>query len=159
MPTHANRSNTVGSLPLRFLLPFPKYEEGDSPYYSLIQNTHSHFGVPNDVKDASCSSAVLETMGYASYETVTPVIYEVIMKKRYAQDADSSRMFDVIRAGAVTDIGILNYFNFTAKGAKNPLSIFREAVHADNRVWVSVIEGCKGKIQDALNDMNAFYLG
>ena len=140
------------------MLPFPTYGENEE-YLTLVANTHSHFCIPIDAVDASASSAVLETLGYASYETVTPIVYENVMKMRYSKDPESSRMFDIIRAGAVTDAGILNYFNFTANSCPDPLSMFRNAVHGESNSWVSIYEGrYKNGMETTLNKLNEFYL-
>ena len=144
------------------LVPFPKYDSGDTPYITLVQNTHSHFCIPTNVADPSISAAVLETLGYASYDVVTPVVYENVMKLRYSKDPDSSRMFDIIRAGAITDAGILNYFVFVANGCPDPLSMFRNLIHdaEDSTVWVSNFKNrYESGMNKTLNELNEFYLG
>ena len=141
------------------MLPFPTYLENEN-YLTLVHNTHSHFCIPVDAIDASASSAVLETLGYASHEIVTPVVYEDVMKVRYSKDSQSAKMFDIIRAGVMTDAGILNYFNFNANGCPDPLSMFRNAVHSGNNSWVSLYENkYKNGMETTLNKLNEFYLG
>ena len=59
------------------LLPFPKYEEGTKTTYMTMHSFgHAQYCIPNDIEDPDRSAAVLETLGYASYIYVTPVIFE-----------------------------------------------------------------------------------
>jgi hypothetical protein len=144
------------------MVPFPKYDKNDSSYITLVQNTHSHFCIPSDAKDPSLSSAVLETLGYSSYDVVSPVVYENVMKLRYSKDPDSSRMFDIIRDGAMTDAGILNYWVFVGNNCPDPLSMFRNLLHdsPSGGDWLSNFENrYKSGMEKTLNDLNVFYLG
>ena len=133
------------------VLPFPKYEEGTEEanmgYRTLVSSPHIQFAIPFDLDEdeIDVSSAFLETMGYVTYTNVTPVVYENVMKLRYAKDENSSRMFDILRSGATTDMGILWYNSFT----RAPGSMFRNAIEKESLSWVSYYKN------DFENDMKA----
>ncbi len=136
------------------LLPFPKYSEDDGSYRSLTGSPHSQFCIPVDAKNKKMSAAMLETMAYASYDIVTPVIYEESMQLRYSKDANSSRMYDVIRAGATTDIGILLYFSFE----RDPQSLFRNAVKTQADNWTSNYKNrYESEMKKVVIDINTFF--
>lgn len=143
------------------VLPFPKYEEGTDEsnmgYRTLVSSPHIQFAIPNDLDpdEVTVSSAFLETMGYVTYTNVTPVVYENVMKLRYAKDENSSRMFDILRSGATTDMGILWYNSFS----KAPGSMFRNAIEKESLSWVSYYKnefeaGMKGTVID----LNKYYM-
>ena len=114
-------------------LPFPKFSENDG-YRTLISNPHTQYCIPKNA-NTDVSSAVLETMAYTSYTQVTPVIYESVMKIRYSADAENAKMFDIMRAGATTDVGILYYMQFAENRA--PGSMFRDGVQKNITNWTS----------------------
>lgn len=137
------------------ILPFPKYDESDS-YRTLLSSPHAQYYIPVDVNDADASSAVLETMAYASYQYVTPEVFYSVMKFRYSKDENSSRMFDIIREGSTTDLGILSYMMFDY--GIEPASMFRNALILGITNWTS---NYKNKFENAMksvvNTLNDLY--
>lgn len=143
------------------VLPFPKYEEGTEEanmgYRTLISSPHNQFAIPNDLDDdeVDLSSAFLETMGYVTYTNVTPVVYDNVMKLRYAKDENSSRMFDILRSGATTDMGILWYNSFNMP----PASMFRNALEKESLNWVSYYKnGYESDMKNTVINLNKFYM-
>ena len=143
------------------VLPFPKFEEGDDGanmgYRTLVSNPHTQFSIPNDLDadEVTVSSAFLETMGYVSYTNVTPVVYDNVMKLRYAKDENSSRMFDILRSGATTDMAHLWYNSFT----RAPSSMFRNAIEKETTSWVSYYKnGYESDMKNTVIELNKFYL-
>lgn len=120
------------------ILPFPKYEEGtDVAHQTLLGSPHTQYCIPYDVEDADRSSAVLEMLAYASYEYVTPTVFEDTLKLRYSRDNNASLMYDIIRDGLTTDLGILYYNSFGDVGGRNIQSIFRQMIKNNQDNWVS----------------------
>lgn len=137
------------------ILPFPKYDESDS-YRTLLSSPHAQYYIPTDANDVNASSAVLETLAYASYQYVTPEVFYSIMKFRYSKDENSSRMFDIIREGSTTDLGILSYMLFDY--GIEPASMFRNALILGITNWTS---NYKNKFENAMesvvNTLNDLY--
>lgn len=143
------------------VLPFPKYEEGDTEtnlgYRTLVSSPHIQFAIPVDLdsEDVTMASAFLETMGYVTYTNVTPVVYDNIMKLRYAKDENSSRMFDILRSGATTEMGILWYNSFT----RAPASMFRNALEKESTSWVSYYKNdYENDLKRTVIELNKFYM-
>ena len=53
-------------------------------------------------------TAVLEYLGSESYDKLTPIVFERLMKLRYSEDPVSSSMFDYIRKNVIFDLGQAN---------------------------------------------------
>ena len=119
------------------VLPFPKYDETDPAYKTLVGFGHKQCAIPNDIDDPDRSAAVLEALGYASYTYVTPVVFEETMKLRYSENSDVAQMFDYIRNGCIFDVGSLFYMQFSASGYYDAHSMFRNAVFNNTSNWTS----------------------
>ena len=153
--TLANVDSKIG------VLPFPKFEEGTEEsnmgYRTLVSSPHIQFSIPSDLDtdESDASSAFLETMGFVTYTNVTPVVYENVMKLRYAKDENSSRMFDILRSGATTDMGILWYNSFTLP----PASMFRNALEKESTSWVSYYKnGYESDMKNTVIELNKYYM-
>ena len=111
------------------VLPFPKYEAGEStPYRTFLSMWHTQYGIPADTADADRSAAVMEYLGYASYNYVTPTVFEEVMKLRYSANSDCSNMFDIMRNGRTYGVASLFYMSFTPGVYRDAHSMFRNAV-------------------------------
>lgn len=88
------------------VIPYPKYDENQTEYYTTARSTFSCFGIPITADKTNCA-AVLEAMASESYYQVTPAYYEKALKVKYSRDDISSQMFDLIRDGVVYDFGTI----------------------------------------------------
>ena len=139
------------------VLPFPKYLAGDTTgYLTLVSNPHTQYCIPDDIDDAEHSAVFMEMMAYASYDRVTPIIFGEAMKLQYSQNEDVSNMFDIIRAGCTTDVGILYALSFDY--GYEPLSMFRNAVQLNLTNLVSNFEqNYRPGMTEVTGELNDFY--
>lgn len=114
------------------ILPYPKWDE-DSDYSTTVLTTYFVHSLPNDCPDTDRAAAVLEAFASESYRTVTPSYFEVALKTKYAADADTSKMFDIIRDGIDFNFGYI--YTFIADGISDQ---FKSAI-IDNKNWASTI--------------------
>lgn len=144
------------------VLPWPKYEEGtDTNYQTLLGSPHTQYCIPKDVDDSDRSSAVLEMLAYQSYVDVTPVVFEETMKVRYSHDENASQMYDIIRDGLTTDLGILYYDAFVEINSGDVASIFRNMIINPTKRTTSWTTNYEQYYQSALvdvqNQLNGIY--
>jgi len=78
------------------IIPTPKFDKAQKDYYTYAHDQYSVFMIPCTVNDPEMSAAVLEAMNYESYKTLQPTYYNLILKGRYANDAESRNMLDMI---------------------------------------------------------------
>jgi hypothetical protein len=100
------------------IVPVPKFEVSQENYQTNLGNSFSIYAVNNNSKIAEIAVTTLEAMGSENYRSVTPAVFEITMKQRYADDAQSSRMYDILRSTVSFDMGRLfsAYFsNYTSK--------------------------------------------
>lgn len=91
------------------VLPLPKYDEAQENYLSLSWN--NNLMVPATA-DADFSGMVSEWMSYYGNKLVRPEFYDSMMSVRFAQDAETVDMLDIIFNNIVYDPGM----NFKSNG-------------------------------------------
>lgn len=76
------------------ILIMPKLDE-DQPDYIVAYTDYSH-AVPKTVGDMDSVSWCIEALTASGYTTVVPAFIDVSLKNKYAYDADSAKMIDLI---------------------------------------------------------------
>ena len=128
------------------ILPIPKYDEAQKEYSTIMSFPYTLYGIPVDAKDPEMSAAVLECLASESYRTVSPALFEVALKVKFSQDAESSEMYDIIRSSATFDFGRIfctNLDNLT-------FSMFRDAVNKGSTDWMSTFQSKKTTLETKL---------
>jgi len=91
-----NAENSLREIDFEYgILPMPKLYESDE-YATIPQNGHSMLVILNNTDDIEMVGAVLELLNAEAYRQVTPVYFEVAMKRKYLNSEDDARMFDLI---------------------------------------------------------------
>jgi hypothetical protein len=110
--------------------------------------------------DFERSTAVMECLGYASYNYVTPVVFEETMKLRYSANEDCSQMFDIMREGCTFDVGSLFYMSFTPGVYSDAHSMFRNNVLQNITNWQSqYLNRYEAGLTAVTEKLNQFYGG
>ncbi|MCQ2427616.1 MAG: hypothetical protein MJ137_04350 [Clostridia bacterium] len=92
------------------LIPGPKFDADQEKYVTNMRYPYQMYALNSRSKIVSEGAAVLEAQASAGYRSVTPIIFEVTMKSRYAHDSEVSKMYDILREGVCFDLGrIYNY--------------------------------------------------
>lgn len=110
------------------IVPMPKYTADQANYQTNLGNSFSLYAVSSNSKIADIAATTLEAMASENYRSVTPAVFEVTMKQRYADDAQTSRLYDILRSTVSFDIGRLfsaHFSNYTSKS-------FRVTALSDN---------------------------
>ena len=89
------------------VLPYPKYDEAQTNYYTMSDGSHALLSVPVTVKDAEFTGIITEALCAESWKNVVPKYYETVLKVKLADDADTSEMIDIIGGGLVFDYGYI----------------------------------------------------
>ena len=88
------------------ILPYPKYNEKQDSYYSMMHYIASMVSIPKSVreKDLLMVESMLEAMAYYSVDTLTKQYYEINLKTKGAKDVESGPMIDTILATRACDL-------------------------------------------------------
>ena len=89
------------------IVPFPKYDENQENYLTIVGNPFTMFGIMNDIGDERMTicSAVLECWGSEAYRLTTPAVFEICMKLKYSATEVEAEMYDVVRNSVDFDLG------------------------------------------------------
>ena len=112
------------------IVPYPKYEESQSEYYSRISFFDTSV-IPVTVPDVDCSTIILEALTCESFNNVIPAYKDIALKSKFARDEDSSQMIDLIWAHRIIDFGD-SYFAGTIRDG-----FVNKMFYEDNRDVVS----------------------
>ncbi len=134
------------------ILPMPKLDEKQELYYSALGFGYSYYTIPVNTSTADCAGAVIEALASDSYRNTTPEIFEVTFKSRFSNDELDYEMFDIIRAGLVTDSARI--FSSQFKWSESCLGLLRNCVMNDTAgSWVSDLSNYKDSIQNKFTDI------
>jgi len=87
------------------ILPFPKYDENQKNYLSLVNSIICPGLAVPSTADPEISGAVLEAMAYESRYILLPAYYDVMLKTKVSRDSDSEEMLNIIFGNTTFDLG------------------------------------------------------
>ncbi len=96
------------------ILPYPKWDEAQEKYMTGAMDNYSVLGIPVTVSDVEMASLITESLNIESYKTLFPTYYEQALQSKYARDAESIEMIDILMAGRNFDFCTL--FSSTISG-------------------------------------------
>ncbi|MBQ8718374.1 MAG: hypothetical protein IJY66_03835 [Clostridia bacterium] len=118
------------------VLPMPKYNEEQEMYHTIPQDAFNMVHVMGDIQDPAMVSAALELMCAESYKTVTPQLFNEVLKVRYMRDDASGQMLDHLRAGLRMDFATINTRSLQSAGYwfRNLMSSSKESKAHQRRI-------------------------
>lgn len=97
------------------ILPVPKFTEDDE-YASVINGAASLVLMPITVEDENRTGNIMEALCAVGSKKVIPAFYEVSLKTKFARDAESEQMIDIIRDSIIYDLGYVAGGTFQSIG-------------------------------------------
>lgn len=133
------------------IVPMPKWNADQDKYYHVVETVTPLYGIPNTKTDTTDIGYMIEYFSYEGLQTLTPVYKETMLKRRYAPDADSADMLDIIYANRSFDIGYVgNWSNITSMGDSSVAAGRAPKMNAYNRASTSVSAQIDKEYQDFL---------
>ena len=114
------------------ILPYPKWNEEQEKYMTGAMDNYSVLGIPVTVSDLEMVSIITESLNIESYKTLFPTYYEAALQDKYARDAESIEMIDILMQGRNFDFCTL--FASTIPGMP---WLFRELVASKSTSFAS----------------------
>ena len=96
------------------VIPFPKYDEEQKTYLSLVHDVAYMYGVPADCRNPEPVCAMMEALSSDSHRNVMPVYFSQVLKEKYARDTVSGRIIDIIHDNPVADFAYINGYGFNS---------------------------------------------
>jgi len=138
------------------ILPIPKYDANQEDYLTVIGNPFTLYSMPINAPDENMSAAVLEYLAHYSYEELTPAIFELSLKTRYADGGNDVTSYDILRRGIVYDLGRIFAKVFEGTGS-SPGTLYSNQIKTRSSAWTRVYSGASSRLSKALNNINAAF--
>jgi hypothetical protein len=127
------------------ILPFPKYDENQENYNSVVASWWGTYTViPITNVDVDMTANILDAMGYFSQKHVMPAYYDRTVTSKLIRDDESAEMLDIILNNRIFDLAEL--YNW---GDINGMLI-NIARSGDAGGIVSQIERIEGRVNTAI---------
>lgn len=81
------------------LIPYPKLDETQKTYNTVIHDTAEVGAILITCPDVDMTSAVIQALCVETYKTVLPAYYETALKVKYVRDNYTSQMIDLVHDG------------------------------------------------------------
>ena len=88
-------------------LPYPKWDEAQEEYHTLVDGSHQALAVPTTVGNPEMIGAVTEVLNAESWKTVIPAYYDVALKVKATRDAESVEMIELVVNSRKFDFGYI----------------------------------------------------
>ncbi len=98
------------------VIPFPKYDEQQESYLSLVHDVSTVVCVPTTCEIVDTVSAVMEDLAFYGYRDVLPAYYEVAIKVKYNRDStdEAMQVLDIIHDHSTSDFAYV--YNYALNG-------------------------------------------
>ncbi|MCL2775746.1 MAG: extracellular solute-binding protein [Oscillospiraceae bacterium] len=128
------------------ILPYPKYDEQQSQYYSRMEGCELFFApVTASQETLDRSSVILEALSSESAKTVIPVYYDLALKTKFTRDNESAEILDTLFANRVFDLGDTIWCD----KVRDP--IFATMFQKNNRDLVSKLDSLDKTVSDLID--------
>ena len=130
------------------ILPCPKYTEDQKNYSAYLGYTIPILFLPSNVMDPERNGTIMEALCTASYDNVTPQMYEIVTKLKNVRDEDSSEMIEIIIRNKFIDTA--HFYNVQGYGTiprdvivnktGNIASVLKSYERIAAKQWEKIIE-------------------
>ena len=110
-------------------------------------------GVPRTVSDTSLVSAIMTELSAETYYSMTPQIYDIVVKTKNVRDDQSADMADLVIRNHIYDMAYANMGTFTTYSV-----FYRDALAGNKPEISSILAKAETREQKALDKLIDKYL-
>ncbi|MCR4683086.1 MAG: hypothetical protein K5647_07085 [Clostridiales bacterium] len=133
------------------VLPVPKFDENQERYLTAVGNPFSLYAIPLNAAEKEMSATVIEALASESYRTLTPAVFELTMKTKYAEGGRDAVVYDTVREGCVFDLSRIFWKVFSSNTA--PDTMFENAIRG-TASWSSSFGSSKKVVGNTIKSIN-----
>ena len=149
---HAIESETLRNMQSDYgILPFPKYDEKQTNYYTYAHDSYHSFAIPKTNQKPDVAAAVLEAMASYAYRDTEPAYLDTALKGKYMSDPQSRKMLDLVVDGFKVDAA---WIYLETLSAEYP-SKFRMMMDGNQTNFASAHATMSKKVNNALKMFKA----
>lgn len=135
------------------IIPFPKLDTKQEKYYSQLSWAEM-VSIPIywDDTELERTSVILEALACESYNTVTPVYVDIVLRSKFTRDNESEEMLDIIFENRIFDWGDTVWTSLLRDG------IFPKIFIVGSDTVVSRLEAAKPSVDAAIEKLVQAFL-
>lgn len=129
------------------IIPYPKYDEAQSNYYTMSDGAHGCMLIPITVQNIEWSSILTEALNAETYKQVVPAYFDTSLKVKLTRDAESSAMLDLLMESRVFDFGYMYNTgiafivqDMVSTNKNNTESAFNSKYKSAEKEWAKIID-------------------
>ncbi|MGN1409409.1 MAG: hypothetical protein ACI4XJ_04450 [Eubacteriales bacterium] len=134
------------------VLPYPKYDETQTRYYSPVADNYNILGCPKSVTDDEFVGIMVEALCADNFSNVYPAYYDIALKTKYSSDHETASMVDMIVSNASFDLAML----YGVYLERMPYKL-RDSIGGKNPNMVSMLESIQNSVEYKLTELNKYY--
>ncbi len=89
------------------ILPYPKWDEAQESYHTMVDGSHTAQAIPTTVTDAAKIGTITEALNAESYKQVIPVYFESALKVKGTRNEESIEILDLLVKSRYFDFGFI----------------------------------------------------
>ena len=117
------------------IIPYPKYDDQQEEYYSMLDGGHVIIGIPITSTNTAFAGLITEAMTAESWKYIIPNYYDVALKVKGARDEESIAMMDLIMNAVKVDLAYI-YDNWNGYAFA-----LQDMLQAKNENFASYVKG------------------
>ncbi len=146
------------------VIPYPKMNDSQDGYRTMVHDTGEIGAIPVTTvgEAASAVSAVVQVLSVHAHENLLENYYEVALKSKYAQDAYTAQMLDLVVDGISSPFEFVYEFGFSATDSfLNTISFWPvyESIGGGTDVSASTFQKLLSGAQTRLDELVQIYTG
>ena len=129
------------------IIPYPKYDEAQSNYYTMSDGAHGCMLIPITVQNIEWSSMLTEALNAETYKQVVPAYFDTSLKVKLTRDAESAAMLDLLMEARVFDFGYMYNTgiafivqDMVSTNKNNTESAFNSKYKSAEKKWAEIID-------------------
>jgi len=135
------------------IVPFPKLDESQKEYRSLVHDAAMLTAVNGSSKNLDIAGAVMEALCAETSRTVLPAYYETALKIKYTRDNKSAQMIDLIHDNMYTNFVFAYNYSLGSIG-----TVYRNLVSEKSTDYVSYVSKTMNAAQTKLDELYEFFM-
>ncbi len=134
------------------VLPMPKFDQAQEEYHHCVNpNVAATYVIPKSNVEAVMTGHVMDALGAASKNLLTPAYYDITLRGKVSRDEESAASLDVVISTIKYDLGYLGDW-----GINSVLYGMANAYNTDLASKISAIEGSvAGKVEKMVEAVSA----
>ncbi len=129
------------------IIPYPKYDEEQTRYYTMSDGAHGCMLVPITVQNIEWSSILTEALNAETYKQIVPAYFDTSLKVKLTRDAESAAMLDLLMEDRVFDFGYMYNTgiafiiqDMVSQNKNNTESSFNAKYKSAEKEWAKIID-------------------